>query len=206
MKTFDDFIKDANSILNILDKDYEAMQSQKSNVKQDQAEEFANLCKDMGDILGQYLKTIWDFKNKVSKIFDTEGPEFPVYEYPNTDKKIVIVPKLYWAGSRVPKLYWAGNRVPTFHIQLIAKPKIGGCNFYSKEDLVVSETGIEMHTSGFSDEGFSDAVSILLNHRPTYEQLDTAFQTAVTEYVKHCVTYIQKRNKNFADKIKSITR
>lgn len=196
MKTFDDFIKDANSILNTLDKDYEAMQSQKSNVRQDQAEEFDNLCEDMGDILGQYLKTIWDFKNKVAEIFDIEGPEFPVYEYPNTDKKIVIVPELYWTG----------NRVPTFHIELIAKPKTGGCGYYNKEDLVVSETGIETHTSGFGDEGFSDAVSILLNHRPTYEQLDTAFQTAVTEYVKRCVTYIQKRNENLADKIKSITR
>lgn len=196
MKTFDDFIKDANSILNTLDKDYEAMQSQKSNVRHDQTEEFANLCDDMGSILEQYLKTIWDFKNKVSEIFDTEGPEFLVYEYPNTDKKIVIVPELYWTG----------DRVPTFNIQLIAKPKTGGRGYYNKEDLVVSETGIETYTSGFGDEGFSDVVSILLNHRPTYEQLDTAFQTAVTEYIKRCVTYIQRRNENLADKIKSITR
>lgn len=196
MKTFDDFIKDANSILNTLDKDYEAMQSQKSDVRQDQAEEFADLCDDMGNILGQYLKTIWDFKNKVAEIFDIEGPELLVYEYPDTDKKIVIVPTLYWTG----------NRVPTFDIEMIAKPKTGGCGYYNKEDLIVSETGIESRTGGFNDEHFSDVVSIFLNHRPTYEQLDTAFQTAVTEYVKRCVTRIQKRNENLADKIKSITR
>ena len=196
MKTFDDFIKDANSILNTLDKDYEAMQSQESDVRQDQAEEFANLCEDMGDILGQYLETIWDFMNKVNEIFDTEGPELSVYEYPNTDRKIVIVPELYWTG----------NRVPTFHIEMIEKPKTGGCGYYNKEDLIVSETGIVARTGGFNDEYFSDVVSIFLNHRPTYEQLDTAFQTAVTEYVKQCVTRIQKRNENLADKIKSITR
>ena len=196
MKTFDDFIKDANSILNTLDKDYEAMRSQKSDVRQDQAEEFANLCEDMGDILGQYLKTILDFKNKAREIYDTEGPELSIYEYPDTDKKIVIVPTLYWTV----------NRVPTFDIEMIAKPKTGGCGYYNKEVLMVSETGIETRTSGFSDGGFSDAVSIFLNHRPTYEQLDIAFQAAVTDYVKRCVTYIQKRNENLADKIKSITR
>ncbi len=196
MKTFDDFIKDANSILNTLDKDYEAMQSQKHNVRQDQAEEFADLCDDMGSILGQYLKTIWDFKNKVDEIFDAEGPEFTAYEYPNTDKKIVIVPELYWTG----------NRVPTFGIELIEKPKTGGVGYYNKQDLMVSETGIETRTEGFDDRGFSDTVSIFLNHRPTYEQLDTAFQTAVTAYVKRCVTQIQKRNESLADKIKSITR
>lgn len=196
MKTFDDFIKDTNSILATLDKDYEAMQSQKHDVRQDQAEEFADLCEDMGKILEQYLGTIWDFKNKVSEIFDAEGPEFTAYEYPNTDRKIVIVPKLYWTG----------NRVPTFGIELIEKPKSGGVGYYNKQDLMISETGIETRTAGFNDEGFSDAVSIFLNHRPTYEQLDTAFQAAVTDYVKHCVTCIQKRNESLADKIKSITR
>lgn len=196
IKTFDDFIKDANSILNTLDKDYEAMQSQKSNVRQDQTEEFANLCEDMGDILGQYLKTIWDFKNKVNEIYDTEGPELSIYEYPNTDRKIVIVPTLYWTG----------NRVPTFDIEMIEKPKSGGVGYYNKEVLMVSETGIETRTGGFNDEHFSDAVSIFLNHRPTYEQLDTVFQAVVTDYVKRCVTSIQKRNENLADKIKSITR
>lgn len=196
MKTFDDFIKDTNSILATLDKDYEAMQSQKHDVRQDQAEGFADLCEDMSKILGQYLKTIWDFKNKVDKIFDADGPEFTVYEYPNTDKKLVVIPELYWTG----------NRVPTFYIEMIEKPKTGGCGYYNKEDLIVSETGIETRTDGFNDEGFSDCVSIFLNHRPTYEQLDTAFQAAVTDYVKRCVTYIQKRNENLADKIKSITR
>ena len=196
MKKFDDFIKDANSILNTLDKDYEAMQSQKSSVRQDQAEEFADLCDDMGNVLGQYLKTIWDFRNKVDSSIDADGPELTVYEYPNTDKKIVIVPQLYWTG----------NRVPTFYLSLIEKPKSGGCGYYNKQDLVISETGIESHTSGFGDEGFSDTVSIFLNHRPTYEQLDTAFQIAVTDYVKSCVAHIQKRNENLADKIKSITR
>ena len=196
MKTFDDFIKDANSILNTLDKDYEAMQSQKSNVRQDQAEEFADLCDDMGNVLGQYLKTIWDFRNKTDSSIDAEGPGFTVYEYPNTDKKIIIVPQLYWTG----------NRVPTFYIKLIEKPKSGGCGYYNKQDLMISETGIEMRSSGFGDEGFSDTVSIFLNHRPTYEQLDTAFQAVVTDYVKDCVARIQKRNENLADKIKSITR
>lgn len=198
MKTFDDFIKDANSILNTLDKDYEAMQSQKSDVRQNQAEEFAGLCDDMGNVLGQYLKTIWDFRNKVDSPIDAEGPELTVYEYPNTDKKIVIIPQLYWTGG--------GNRLPTFYLKLIEKPKSGGCGYYNRQDLVISETGIESHTSGFGDEGFSDCVSVFLNHRPTYEQLDTAFQTAVTDYVKSCVTRIQKRNENLADKIKSITR
>lgn len=196
MKTFDDFINDANSILNTLDKDYEAMQSQKSSVRQDQTEVFNTLCENMSNILKIYSETIWDFRNKVNETFDTEGPELTVYEYPNTDKKIVMVPELYWTG----------NRVPTFYIQLIEKPKYGGCGYYNKQDLVVSETGIESHTSGFGNEGFSDAVSIFLNHRPTYEQLDTAFQATVTDYVKSCVTRIQKRNENLADKIKSITR
>ena len=196
MKTFDDFIKDANSMLNTLDKDYEAMQSQKSDVRQDQAEEFTNLCDDMGNILGQYLKTIWDFKNKVAEIFDAEGPELTVYEYPNTDRKIIIIPQLYWTG----------NRIPTFCIEMIEKSKTSGVGYYNKHDLMISETGIESRTSGFSDEGFSDAVSIFLNHRPTYEQLDTAFQAVVTNYVKSCVTRIQKRNENLADMIKSITR
>lgn len=196
MKTFDDFIKDANSILNTLDKDYEAMQSQKSSVRQDQAEEFADLCDDMGNVLGQYLKTIWDFRNKTDSSIDADGPELTVYEYPNTDKKIVIVPMLYWTG----------NRIPTFYIKLIEKPKSGGCGYYNKQDLMISETGIEMHSSGFGDEGFSDTVSIFLNHRPTYEQLDTVFQAIVTNYVKDCVARIQKRNENLADKIKSITR
>ena len=197
MKTFDDFIKDTNSILATLDKDYEAMQSQKHDVRQDQAEEFADLCEDMGKILDQYLKTIWDFKNKIDDgIFDTEGPELTVYEYPNTDRKIVIVPELYWTG----------NSVPTFGIELIEKPKSGASGYYNKQDLMVSETGIESRTNGFNDEGFSDTVSIFLNHRPTYEQLDIAFQAVVTDYVKRCVTYIQQRNERLADKIKSITR
>lgn len=196
MKTFDDFIKDANSVLNTLDKDYEAMQTQKSGVRQDQTEEFNDLCEDMNSILMKYSKTIWDFKNKVNEIFDTDGPELTVYEYPNTDKKIVIIPTLYWTD----------NRVPTFYIQLIEKPKYGGYGYYNKQDLIVSETGIESHTNGFGEEGFSDAVSIFLNHCPTYEQLDTAFQAVVTEFIKRCVTYIQKRNENLADKIKSITR
>lgn len=196
MKTFDDFIKDANSILNTLDKDYEAMQSQKSDVRQDQTEVFFNLCENMKNILSLYSKTIWDFKNKVNETFDTEGPELLAYEYPNTDRKIVIIPTLYWTG----------NRVLTFDIEMIEKPKSGGVGYYNKQDLMVSEEGLESCTSGFNTEGFSDAVSIFLNHRPTYEQLDTAFQTVVTDYVKRCVTCIQQRNERLADKIKSITR
>lgn len=196
MKTFDDFIKDANSILNTLDKDYEAMQSQKSDVRQDQTEVFFNLCENMKSILSLYSKTIWDFKNKVNEIFDIEGPELLAYEYPNTDKKIVIIPTLYWTGSGVL----------TFDIEMIEKPKSGGCGYYNKQDLMVSEEGLESCTSGFNYEGFSDAVSIFLNHRPTYEQLDTAFQTVVTDYVKRCITRIQQRNEKLADKIKSITR
>lgn len=84
MKTFDDFIKDADSILNTLDKDYEAMQSQKSSVRQDQAEEFADLCDDMGKVLDQYLKTIWDFRNKVDSSWDADGPEFTVFTLTQT--------------------------------------------------------------------------------------------------------------------------
>lgn len=100
-----------------------------------------------------------------------------------------------------------GSKEPTFSIKLIEKPKSGGSGYYSKYELRVSETGIEYRSDGFNnDKGFSDAVSIFLNHRPTYEQLDTTFQTAVTDYVKQCVTYIQKRNERLADKIKSITR
>ena len=197
MSAIDNLIKDANSILATLDKDYEAMQSQKSNVRQDQTEKFDDLYEAMGNILKQYSETISNFRNKIDRSYDADGTEVTVYEYPNTDKKLTMVPTLYWTG----------NGTPTFYIKLYEKPKMGGVGYYNSEDLAISETGIEIETSGFrSDKGFSDVVSIFLNHCPTYEQLDTAFQTALTDFIKFCVAHIQKRNETMADKIKSITR
>ena len=197
MSAIDNLIKDANSILATLDKDYEAMQSQKSNVRQDQTEKFDDLYEAMGTILKQYSETISNFRNKIDRSYDADGTEVTIYEYPNTDKKLTMVPTLYWTG----------NGTPTFYIKLYEKPKMGGVGYYNSEDLAISETGIEVETAGFrSDKGFSDVVSIFLNHCPTYEQLDTAFQTALTDFIKFCVAHIQKRNETMADKIKSITR
>ena len=197
MKAIDDLIKDANSILNTLDKDYEAMQSQKSDVRQDQTEKFDDLYEAMGTILKQYSETISNFRNKIDRSYDADGTEVTVYEYPNTDKILTMVPTLYWTG----------NGTPTFYIKLYAKPRSGAGGYYDSDDLAISETGIEIETAGFrSDKGFSDLVSIFLNHCPTYEQLDTAFQTALTDFIKFCVAHIQKRNETMADKIKSITR
>ena len=77
---------------------------------------------------------------------------------------------------------------------------------YKIENLAISEVRIERQSIGFrSDIGYSDIISTFLNHCPSYEQLDTLFQTALTRYIKTCVTYIQKRNENIAAKIKSIT-
>ena len=197
MSAIDNLIKDANSILATLDKDYEAMQSQKSNVRQDQTEKFDDLYEAMGTILKQYSETISNFRNKIDRSYDADGTEVTIYEYPNTDKKLTMVPTLYWTG----------NGTPTFYIKLYEKPKMGGVGYYNSEDLAISETGIEIETAGFRfDKGFSDLVSIFLNHCPTYEQLDTAFQTALTDFIKFCVAHIQKRNETMADKIKSITR
>ena len=199
VKTFDDFIKDANSILNTLDKDYDAMQSQKSGVRQDQVDKYDDLCESMGDIIGQYSKTIYDFRNKVDKSFEPDGTEVIIYEYPNTDKILVMVPELYWTSG-------GSSGRPAYRIHLYTKPKCGA-GYYDTDNIIVSETGIESLSNGFDgDKGYSDIVSIFLNHCPTYEQLDIAFQAVVTNYVKRCVTSIQKRNENLADKIKSITR
>ena len=202
MKAFDDFIKDANSILNTLDKDYEAMQSQKSGVRQDQVDKFDDLCESMGEIIGQYSKTIWDFRNKVDRAFEPDGTAVTIYEYPNdTDKILVMVPQLYWTSG-------GPSGKPTYRIDLYVKPKSSGAGgYYDSDSLAVSETGIELMSGGFDgDKGYSDLVSIFLNHCPTYEQLDIAFQTVATEFIKRCVTCIQTRNENLADKIKSITR
>lgn len=197
MSAIDSLIKDANSILATLDKDYEAMQSQKSNVRQDQTEKFDDLYEAMGNILKQYSETILNFRNKIDRSYDADGTEVTVYEYPNTDKILTMVPTLYWTG----------NGTPTFYIKLYAKPRSGAGGYYDSDDLAISKTGIEIETAGFrSDKGFSDLVSIFLNHCPTYEQLDTAFQTALTDFIKFCVAHIQKRNEIMADKIKSITR
>lgn len=196
-KTIDDFIKNANSILNTLDKDYEVMQSQKSGVKQDQVDKYNGLCDDMNSILMKYSKTIWDFRNKIDKVYDAESDDFIVYEYPSPDKILTMVPILYWMNN---------NSKLTFKLNVYARLK--GCSgYYDSDELIVSETGIEACSSGFNgDKGFSDLVSIFLNHCPTYEQLDTAFQAALTDFIKSCVTSIQKRNENLADKIKSITQ
>lgn len=200
MSAIDNLIKDANSILTTLDKDYEAMQSQKSDVRQDQTEKFDDLYEAMGNILKQYSETISSFRNKIDRSYDADGTEVTVYEYPNTDKILTMVPTLYWTG----------NGTPTFYIKLYTKPRSGAggyCGYYDSDDLAISETGIEIETAGFKfDKGFSDLVSIFLNHCPTYEQLDTAFQTALTDFIKFCVAHIQKRNETMADKIKSITR
>ncbi len=196
MKAIDDFIKNANSILNTLDKDYEAMQSQKSNVRQDQVNKFNDLCENMSTVLRQYSETIQNFKSKIDKFHDSEGPEVTVYEYPDGIKVLTIVPMLYYTG----------DGKPTFYIKVCEKAASGKC-YYNNEGLAVSETDIEIETVGFNPEkGFSDTAAVFLNHCPTYDQLDTAFQTALTNYIKYCVTYIQKRNESMADKIKSITQ
>jgi len=198
MKEFDDFIKDANSILNTLDKDYEAMQSQKFSVRQDQVDKFDDLCEDMGSILKQYTETIWNFRNKVDRPYDSEGTEVTIYEYPSGNKILTMVPMLYWYGGSSGK--------PTFYIKVQEKPKAER-GYYNTEILAISDTSIEIQTVGFNSEnGYSDTASVFLNHRPTYEQLDIAFQTALTDFIKSCVTHIQKRNESMADKIKSITQ
>lgn len=196
MKAIDDFIKDANSILNTLDKDYEAMQSQKSNVRQDQVNKFNDLCENMSTVLRQYSETIQDFNSKIGKHYDSHGTEVTVYEYPDKCKILTMTPILYWTST---------NKL-TFYIILYIKHK-NEIGIYNSEELIVSDTGVEQITSGFNgaDTGFSETVSVFLNHCPTYDQLDTAFQTALTNYIKYCVTFIQKRNENLADKIKSIT-
>lgn len=199
-KTLEDFIKDANSILNTLDKDYETMQSQKSGVRQDQVDKFDDLCDNMGAILEQYSKTIWDFRNKVSRSLDADGTEVTIYEYPDTDKILIMDSQLYWTSG-------GSSGKPLFYIKLFTKPKVGGARYYDSETIAISETGIEIESGGFdADKGYSDIVSIFLNHCPTYEQLDAAFQTALAEYIKCCITNIQKRNENLADKIKTITQ
>lgn len=197
MKAIDELIKDANSILATLDKDYEAMQSQKSDARQDQVDKFDDLCENMRAVLGQYSKIILDFRSKIGRSYDAEGTDITIYEYPNTDKILVMTPILYWTGGPASKF--------TFYIKLRVKPKSSAMT-YDSEALSIFETGIERISNGFdAEEGFSDAVSIFLNHCPTYEQLDTAFQTALTDFIKFCVTHIQKRNENLADKIKTIT-
>lgn len=197
-KTIDDFIKDANSILNTLDKDYEAMKSQKSGVRQDQVDKFDDLCDDMNSILMKYSKTIYEFRNKTDGSFEPDGTDVIIYEYPDTNNILVMEPSLYWTSG-------GSSGKPAYRINLYRKSK-GSTGHYSSDSITVSETGIETYTTGFSaDKGFSDEVSIFLNHRPTYEQLDITFQTVLTEFIKCCVTYIQTRNEKLADKIKTIT-
>lgn len=194
MSAIDDLIKDANSILNTLDKDYDAMQSQKSDVIQEQIDAFDDLCENMKSILGRYSKTIMDFRTKLGSVHDSYGDELTVYEYPSGNKLLVIIPVIYWAG----------NNLLTFRLKVHEKPKDHD-GYYNCEYLAVTETGIDIITGGFDAKGYSDIASVFLNHCPSYGQLDTAFQTALTEFIKFCVTAIQKRNERLADKIKSIT-
>lgn len=196
MKAIDDLIKDANSILNTLDKDYEAMKSHKSDVRQDQVDKYDDLCEAMGNVLEQWSKTIWEFRNKIDRARDSEGTEVTVYEYPNCNKMLTMQPLLYWTG----------DGKPTFYIKICIKYK-DERGYYDSETLAVSETGIELVSVGFkAEKGFSDTASIFLNHCPTYEQLDIAFQTALTDFIKYCITAVQKRNENMADEIKTITQ
>lgn len=194
MSAIDDLIKDANSILNTLDKDYEAMQSQKSNVRQEQVDAFDDLCGNMKSILGRYSKTIMDLRNKLGSGHDSCGDELTVYEFPCGSKLLVIIPVIYWAG----------NNKLTFKLKVLEKPKDRE-GYYNCEYIAVTETDIDIITSGFDAKGYSDTVSVFLNHCPSYGQLDTAFQTALTDFIKFCVTSIQNRNERLADKIKSIT-
>lgn len=196
MKAIDDLIKNADSILNTLDKDYEAMQTQKSGVRQDHGEKFNDLCKAMGNVLETYSETISKFRSKIDRSRDSEGTEVTIYEYPNGNKILTMTPELYWTGTGVA----------TFYIKIYVKHK-GEKGCYDSETLAISETGIELLSVGFNtDKGFSDTASVFLNHCPTYEQLDVAFQTALTDFIKYCVTAVQKRNENMADKIKTITQ
>jgi hypothetical protein len=197
MKAIDDLIKDADSILTTLDKDYEAMQTHKSDVRQDQVDKYDNLRNNMCSVLKQYSDTINKFRSKIDRSYDAEGTEVTIYEYPNGNKILTMKPMLYWTGTGVP----------TFYIKIYVKHK-DERGYYDSEGLAVSETEIELLTAGLNpdNKGFSDVASIFLNHCPTYEQLDVAFQTALTDFIKYCVTSIQKRNECMADKIKSITQ
>lgn len=194
MNAIDNLIKDANSILNTLDKDYEAMQSQKSDVRQEQINIFNDLCENMKDILNKYFKTIIAFREKLTLDHDSEGDELTVYEFTGDNKVLTIVPVLFWTGDC--KL--------TFKLKINEKATKGR-GYYNTEYITISITGIEQFTVGFNDKAYSNTVSIFLNHCPSYEQLDTAFQTALANFIKYCVTSVQQRNETLADKIKTIT-
>lgn len=195
MISITDFIKDADSILDTLNKDYEIMQAHRSSVRQDQEDKLNTLCENMGEVLKLYSKTIYDFKSKIERNSDSHGIAVTVYTYPDIDRKITFTPVLYW-----------NHHTPCYCIE-IKECTLDDKPFNNTENIIVSETDIESLSAGFDkDKRYSTVISTFLNHCPSYTQLEEAFQSALVEYIMYCVTSTQKRNEYMADKIKSITK
>lgn len=205
-KELEELLAHTNSVLNTLDKDYEAMQLQKSGVRENQSKVLGELVNNLRKIFTEYKPTIMDIASKLDRYcLDRHSNNILVHQNDGF---------VYYYSVGID---WFSNEGLTdCRIELVCRQM--GLDRYSIETILeeskcwnstwlyVYTDRTEEYGKNFCLESLADYTSVFLNHCPDYEQLKLAFEQAVTRYIQDCMKKIQERNETLANKIKEVTK
>ena len=197
-KTFDEFLKQTDSMLGTLNKDYEAMKLQKSDRRSQQQEIFNTLTADLVDLYDSTVDLIIKYEKQSGYL--NSGSDCPTH--------IVYDDGQYVYFYRM-RINWSSDKpMLKLRVSYVTKDKYtsDGQHFHSCSDLCIEQDKEVNIPDSWSQENMADYISVFLNHCPCKDQLEIAWQETLTAYVKECMEDVQHRNEILANKIKEVNK
>ena len=196
--SFDEFLKQTDSMLGTLNKDYEAMKLQKTNKRSQQSEVLKTLTADLVDLFNSTVDLILKYKEQAEYLNSgSTAPAHIVYD----DGQFIYFYKL--------RVYWRSGK-PT--LELVVSYIRGdnysadGSHYHSRSSLDVEQDKEVYIPEQWSPESMTDYVSVFLNHCPCKDQLEVVWQETLTAYIKECMEDVQHRNEKLANKIQEVNK
>ena len=197
-KTFDEFLKQTDSMLGTLNKDYEAMKLQKADKRSQQSEILKTLTADLVDLFDSAVDLIIKYKDQASYL--NSGCAAPAHIVHDDGQFIYFYKLLVGWYSSTPKL-----RLDVAYIRKESYSEDGN-HYHSRCDLSVEQDKEVYIPESWSPESMSNYISVFLNHCPCKDQLEIAWQETLTAYVKECMEDVQHRNEQMANKIQEVNK
>lgn len=192
MESINELLEQADSLMNTLDKDYEAMSLQRGEITDKHKETYWDLMEDAGNILESYAPELYKFKQKAGTTHNAQGTFQIIYQDEAEDFEIVFVPCIYWDHEK-----------PCF--QMSVRKRGISCKGYI-ESIYMYAREAEPCTDYDNFKDHAKLFELFLNHCPSREQLKIAFESALTAYIKEIMSFIQKRNEQLAKEIQEANK
>lgn len=192
MESISELLEQADSLIETLDKDYEAMSLHRGEITDKHREIYFDLMEDAGNILESYAPELYKFMQKAGTTYDAQGTSQIIYQDEAEDFEIVFVPCIYWIDKH-----------PNFQMA-VRKRRIKFKGYVESVYLYAHETEPCADYNSFKDH--AQLLELFLNHCPNREQLKVAFESALTVYIKEIMSFIQRRNEQLAKEIQEANK